>query len=154
MATTFRRREMAERIYISESDLQKLYGLIDQHGDARDGTAAERRAGELDRPIVVAADRLPADVVTMHSRVSFEDVLTGAVREVALVYPWSADPSAGRLSVLAPIGAALLGLRIGDTIEWPLPGGRTAKIRILSVAQPPRGDLSDDDSANREAARP
>jgi regulator of nucleoside diphosphate kinase len=145
---------MAERIYISESDLRQLYALIDQHGDVRNGTAAERLAGELDRAIVVAAEQLPADVVTMHSRVTFEDVRTGGVRQVVLVYPWSADPSAGRLSVLAPIGAALLGLQVGDTIEWPLPGDRTTEIRILSVAQPPRGAQPDGNSENREAPRP
>ncbi|MFL5391416.1 MAG: GreA/GreB family elongation factor, partial [Myxococcales bacterium] len=86
----------------------------------------------------VGAAELPPDVVRMHSQVTFEEVRTGAVREVVLVYPATADASAGRLSVLAPIGAALLGLRVGDRIEWPLPDDRTAEIRILSVAQPAR----------------
>jgi regulator of nucleoside diphosphate kinase len=127
---------MAERIYISEIDLDRLHALVDQHWDGRDGTAAERLAGELDRAIVVGPEELPSDAVTLHSRVAFEDIRTGAIREVVLVYPSAADASAGRLSVLAPIGAALLGLRVGDTIEWPLPDGRTAEIRILTVTQP------------------
>jgi regulator of nucleoside diphosphate kinase len=129
---------MAERIYISEFDHDQLHALVDQHRDGRDGMAAERLAGELDRAIVVGREELPADVVTMHSSVTFEDIRNRTVREVILVYPSAADAAAGKLSVLAPIGAALLGLRVGDTIEWPLPNDRTAKIKILSVGQPHR----------------
>jgi regulator of nucleoside diphosphate kinase len=129
---------MAKRIYISESDVAQLHALIDHHCERRDGSAAERLAAEIDRATIATSERLPPDVVTMHSRVAFEDMRSGAIREVVLVYPPESDASAGRLSVLAPIGAALLGLRIGDTIEWPLPDGRTAKIRILEVAQPRR----------------
>jgi regulator of nucleoside diphosphate kinase len=127
---------MAERIYISEFDHDQLHALIDQHWGGRDSVAAERLAGELDRAILVPPEELPPDVVTMHSRVAFEDMRNGTVREVVLVYPPAADATAGKLSVLAPIGAALLGLRVGDTIEWPLPGHRTARIRIVSVTQP------------------
>jgi regulator of nucleoside diphosphate kinase len=129
---------MAACIYVSQYEIDQLQRLVDQHWDGRDGAAAERLEAELDRATVVEPAELPPDVVRMHSRVTFEDVRTGAIREVVLVYPRAADASAGRLSVLAPIGAALLGLRVGDEIEWPLPDGRTAEIRILSVAQPAR----------------
>jgi regulator of nucleoside diphosphate kinase len=132
-----RELEMAERIYISTKDFDQLRSLVDQHSAGRDGTAAERLAGELDRAIVVEPDRMPPDVAAIESRVRFEDATSGSVREVVLVYPASADASAGRISVLAPIGAALLGLRTGDEIEWPLPDGRMAKIRILAVARAP-----------------
>ena len=108
---------MAERIYISKSDLQRLRSLVDQHSAGRDGLAAERLATELDRAIIVEPGHMPPDVVTIESRVTFEDARTRAIREVVLVYPAAADASAGRISVLAPIGAALLGLRIGDGIE-------------------------------------
>ena len=128
---------MAERIYISMTDLQNLRSLVDRHASGRDGGAAERLGAELDRAIVVEPDRMPPDVVTIPSRVTFEDVNTGAVREMVLVYPVAADVPAGRISVLAPIGAAVLGLRVGDSIEWPLPDGRTARIRILAVAPVP-----------------
>ncbi|HYG67633.1 MAG TPA: nucleoside diphosphate kinase regulator [Anaeromyxobacteraceae bacterium] len=132
---------MAERIYVRKSELDRLLSLVEQHPGGVDATAVERLEGELDRAIVVGdGEPLPPDVVTMDSRVVFEDGRTGNVREVTLVYPGGADASAGRVSVLAPIGAALLGLRAGDTIEWPLPQGRTARIRILSVAQPGTGD--------------
>jgi regulator of nucleoside diphosphate kinase len=133
---------MANRIYITKPDLHELHRLIDQHVDWRDGVAAHRLAGELDRAVVVDPQQLPADVVTMSSWVAFENMATGARREVIVVYPGDADPGAGRVSVLAPIGAALLGLRVGDTIEWPLPGDRTVGIRILEVKQPPRPEES------------
>jgi regulator of nucleoside diphosphate kinase len=130
---------MTERIYITISDFRDLHSLINQHSGGRDGAAAERLAGELDRALIVDVQQLPPDVVTMFSRVTFENVRTGARREVVVVPPADADPSTGRVSVLAPVGAALIGLRIGDTIEWPLPGDRTVEIRILGVEQPARG---------------
>jgi regulator of nucleoside diphosphate kinase len=127
---------MAERIYITEPELQRLRDLVEQHTEGRDGAAAERLGAELDRAIVVSPDRLPRDVVTVDARVKFEDEQTGAVREVVIVYPGAANAKEGRISVLAPIGAALIGLRTGDTIDWPLPDGRWAELRILSVSQP------------------
>lgn len=127
---------MGDRIYITEPELQRLRDLVEQHAQGRDGAAAERLGAELDRAIVVPPERLPADVATIDSRVTFEDERSGAVREVVIVYPRAANASAGRISVLAPIGAALIGLRNGDVIDWPLPDGRWAEIRILSVSQP------------------
>jgi regulator of nucleoside diphosphate kinase len=85
---------------------------------------------------VVEPGHVSSDVVSIGSRVVFEEESSGRVREVVLAYPSEANASAGRVSVLAPVGAALLGLRTGDEIDWPLPGGRTAEIRILSVRQP------------------
>jgi regulator of nucleoside diphosphate kinase len=127
---------MADRIYITDSDLERLRALVDQHTEGRDAASAERLAAELDRAVVVDPARLPGDAVTMDSRVTFEEARAGTIREVVLVYPANANPAAGRVSVLAPVGAALLGLRTGDEIEWPLPDGRTARIRILAVTQP------------------
>jgi regulator of nucleoside diphosphate kinase len=93
--------------------------------------------------VIVDRAELPADVVSMSSRVTFVDECSGQRREVTLVYPARAHPAAGRLSVLAPLGAALLGLSVGQTIEWPLPGGRTARVRIEAVHYQPEaaGDL-------------
>ena len=129
---------MADRIYITPSDVHDLHAVIEQHSHGRDEAAAERLAGEVERALFLEPHQLPADVVTMLSRVAFENLRTGTRREVLVVHPADADPSEGRVSVLAPIGAALLGLRKGDTIEWPLPGDRTAEIRILAVEQPAR----------------
>lgn len=121
-------------VYVSKSDMQRLRALAESHGSGRDAASAERLEAELDRAIVV--DQLPPHVVGIGSRVTFEDERTGSVREVVLVYPKEADASAGRISVLAPVGSALLGLTTGDNIEWPLPDGRRAHLRILSVTAP------------------
>jgi regulator of nucleoside diphosphate kinase len=122
---------MASRIQVARSEMDRLRALIEQHSEGRDAALAERLAAELDRAIVV--DELPPGVVGPGARVRFEDRRTGTVRDAVLTYPTDADASAGRISVLAPIGAALLGLAAGDTIAWPLPDGREARIRILSV---------------------
>jgi regulator of nucleoside diphosphate kinase len=122
---------MASRIHVARSEIERLRALVEQHSESRDAVAAEQLGAELDRALVV--DQLPPGVVAPGSRVRFEDERTRAVREAVLVYPSGADASAGRISVLAPIGAALLGLAAGDTIAWPLPGGREARLRILVV---------------------
>jgi regulator of nucleoside diphosphate kinase len=131
-----RRDVVSGRIYITSQELERLRALVDQHSEGRDGAAAERLGAELERAIVVDPERLPGDAVTVGSRVTFEDARTGSLREVVIVYPPAADASAGRVSVLAPIGAALIGQRRADVIDWPLPGGRVAELRILAVSQP------------------
>ena len=124
---------MAQRIYIAATEAKRLRELVEQHLEGREGATAERLAEELDRATIVDDGRVPRDVVSIGSRVRFEEEQSGRVREVVLVYPSDADASAGRVSVLAPVGAALLGLRVGERIEWPLPAGRTAQIRIRAV---------------------
>lgn len=121
----------SSRILVTRTEMDRLRDLVDQHSEGRDALAAERLAAELDRAVVV--ETLPPGVVAPGARVRFEDERTGVVREAVLVYPGEADASAGRISVLAPIGAALLGLAAGDSIAWPLPGGREARIRIIAV---------------------
>jgi regulator of nucleoside diphosphate kinase len=121
-------------IHVTTADLERLRALVDQNLASRDSEAAERLDNELDRAIPVEV--APPDVVTMGSRVAFVDESSGVRREVVLVFPREADASHGRVSVLAPIGSALLGLSAGDDIDWPLPDGRVARLRILSVAHP------------------
>jgi regulator of nucleoside diphosphate kinase len=128
---------MAARVQITRFDMDRLRALVEQHTEGRDAAAAERLDAELDRAVVV--DRLPPGVVAVGSRVRYEDE-RGGVREAVLVYPSGADVSRGRISVLAPIGAALLGLSVGDTIVWPLPDGRETRIRILAVEDPAGAD--------------
>jgi regulator of nucleoside diphosphate kinase len=92
---------------------------------------------ELDRAEVVAPERVPADVVTMNSEVRLKDLDTGKVMVYRIVYPntrptGSADP----VSVLAPLGTALLGYRAGDVIEWPVPRA-TRRLKVLDVVFQP-----------------
>jgi regulator of nucleoside diphosphate kinase len=92
---------------------------------------------ELDRAQVVSQEEFPPDVVSMRSTVVYEDADTGERGEAILVYPEEADMEHALISVLAPIGTALLGLSVGQSISWPVPGGRTRTIRVVSVAYQP-----------------
>ena len=92
---------------------------------------------ELDRAEIVADHEVPAGIVTMHARVRYLDETTGERTRVTLVYPHQTDMQRGRISVLAPVGAALLGLASGDAIEWPFPHG-IRRLRVEKVVQPPR----------------
>lgn len=97
-------------------------------------------ADELDRAIVVPVERVPREVVTMHSRVLYVDEQTGERREVELVYPEEANVTAGRISVLAPVGAALLGLSVGQSIDWGFPGGGVRRLRVERILSQPEAD--------------
>ncbi|HLS87061.1 MAG TPA: nucleoside diphosphate kinase regulator [Burkholderiales bacterium] len=113
-------------ILIPETELP-LLSRFDGHEPLR---------GELERAIVVSDEAMPSDVVTMYSRVVYVDERTGAEREVVLVYPSQADAAAGRVSVLAPVGTALLGLSAGQSIEWPFPDGSVRRLHVKAVVQP------------------
>ena len=132
-STTTKPRDLTA-IHLGERDLDRLREVVDRHAAGRDAAAAAQLEAELDRAVILPAGALPRDLVAMGSRVVFEDE-TGKRRDVQLVYPWEADPPRGRISVLAPVGAALLGLSVGQSIDWPLPGGRNAAITIVAVAQ-------------------
>lgn len=106
----------------------------------RNQEAAEALESELARARVVEPHEIPPDVVTMNSRVRFLDESTGQEREATLVYPKDADPAAGKISVLAPVGAALIGMRAGETIDWPLPNGRSKRLKILAVTWQPEAE--------------
>lgn len=92
---------------------------------------------ELARARLVAADQIGPDIVTMNSLVICRNELSGEQHEIELVYPHEADAGLGRVSVLAPVGAALLGLAVGSSIEWPLPGGRSTRVRVVAVLYQP-----------------
>lgn len=93
---------------------------------------------EIDRAELRRAGEMPADVVTMKSTVEFTDENTGSRRSVQLVYPQEADIAAGRISILTPVGAGLIGLREGQSIRWPDRDGQDHVLRVLQVRQPAR----------------
>ena len=128
-------------LLLSRLDCERLEALLD--GPLAAGLDTRGLAAELERAEVVEPAQMPADVVTMNSVVRVRDEESGEERELALVYPRDADGGADRVSVLAPVGSALLGLRGGDAIDWPMPGGRSARLRVLSVRYQPEaaGDL-------------
>ena len=125
-------------IIVTELDLARLRTVLDHH----DVPTAEALDTELHRAVVVPQREVPADVVTMNSDVLYEDEATGARRTVRVVYPRDADAGRGWVSVLAPIGSALLGLRVGQHIDWHVPAGRR-RLRIVEVPYQPEaaGDL-------------
>lgn len=125
------------RIIVTETDLERLQRVIEQHGGGRNTVLADMLEQELARAEVTSSQDVPPDVVTMNSVVVFEDEETGACREVTLCYPRDARSDEGRISVLAPIGSALIGLSVGQSIVWPIPGGRTRTLRIVSVPYQP-----------------
>lgn len=84
-------------------------------------------------------DELRPAVLSIRSSVMYEDVDTGERRGIVLVYPDEADLEPSLNSVLAPIGMALLGLSAGQSISWPVPGGRTRPIRVVSIDYQPEG---------------
>src|SRR5688572_32839270 len=130
---------MSHDIIITNVDRERLLPVLDGH----DAATGEPLDAELHRAVIVDQHAVPADVVTMNSEVVYEDCATGARRTVRVVYPKDADASAGRVSVLAPIGSALLGLRVGQAIDWRVPGG-VKRIRVAEIRYQPEaaGDLN------------
>jgi regulator of nucleoside diphosphate kinase len=122
-------------IVITESDAARLRELLAARARAeRDQDHLHELAAELERALIAQPGEVPGDVVTMHTRVQFLDLVSGARRELTLVFPREADLSAGCISVLAPLGTALLGYREGDEVEWEMPGG-LRRLRIEKVRQ-------------------
>jgi len=130
------------RITVSSLDLERLEDLLDSpRADGFPGKAALQ--AELARAEIVEPGKVPPDVVTMNSTVRFVTDSPEQEFQLTLVYPKDADNSGGKISVLAPVGSALLGLAVGDEIEWPRPGGGMTRVRIVDVVfQPERaGEL-------------
>lgn len=123
-------------IIVSNLDLARLNHLI--HALPTDSQPElDNLRYELDRAVVVAPENIPATVVTMNSTIQFIIEPTGKTFELTLSYPEDVQGKSGRISVLAPIGSALLGLAVGQQMEWPIPGGKTIQIRVLDVSYQP-----------------
>ncbi|MBM6606163.1 MULTISPECIES: nucleoside diphosphate kinase regulator [Leclercia] len=123
-------------IIINELDAERIDRLLEQPAFASLPVADALNA-ELDRAQMCTPQNMPHDVVTMNSKVKFRDLTTGEVRVRTLVYPAQMTDSATQLSVLAPVGAALIGLRAGDTINWALPGGTSTHLEVLELLWQP-----------------
>lgn len=123
-------------IYITEGDARRLQPLV-QSASLQKGPDAEnlkRLEAELERAHVVPEHELPADVITMNSTVELEDLEDGERLTYTLVFPEQADVDHGRISILAPLGSAMLGYRVGDEFEWPVPGGKI-RVRVLRLIE-------------------
>lgn len=127
-------RHTEPRITVTAADADRVRSVLDTATE-REREVADSLALELDRATIVDQRKIAKDVVTMNSRVVFEDG-SGNRREVTLVYPRQADVSNGKVSVLAPVGAALLGLSVGQEIRWAVPGSMKT-FRVIDVPYQP-----------------
>jgi regulator of nucleoside diphosphate kinase len=122
-------------IYITSEDNSKLRLLLSVALRSRANGTLQKLREELDRAVIVDPASIPAGVVTMDSRVEFEDISTGEVETYTLSFPDRANVEEKRISILAPIGTALIGYREGQTVNWSTPGGvRQLKLRRVTAA--------------------
>jgi regulator of nucleoside diphosphate kinase len=141
---TFERTHMKKRtIIITAEDYEELSDAIAATGKLSQRGTAEMRGleTELARAKIVQADEIPADVITMNSRAELLDLETSERMEFALVFPSEARIEEGRISVLAPLGTAMLGYRVGDEFEWTVPYG-LRRLKVVAVHFQPEAALA------------
>jgi regulator of nucleoside diphosphate kinase len=126
--------EQMPAIMVSTADYDRLVSLAAAAEERAPEVASALRT-EIERARVVPADALPANVVQMGSTLEFR-ADSGPERRVTLVYPGEADFAQGRISILTPIGAALIGLSPGQSIAWTARDGRRHRLIVLNVTQP------------------
>lgn len=124
------------QIILTSQDLDRLDALLDSLPAKAFPDKAALQA-ELDRAEVVEPQEVPPSVVTMNSTVRFSIENTDEDFCLTLVYPKDTDGNADRISILAPVGSALLGLSVGDELEWPRPGGGMMKVRVVEIVYQP-----------------
>lgn len=128
---------MRDRIYITEPDYERLRQLVLRRrgANAADHEYLDMLEQELDRAEVVDPDALPRDVVTMNSEVRLQDLDSGEIRVYRLIFPGQ-NRAGNCVSVLAPVGTAMLGYRVGSVIHWPVPKGMR-RLKVLEVIYQP-----------------
>jgi regulator of nucleoside diphosphate kinase len=122
-------------ITVSRIDLERIEALLERLPAAEADRLRAMRA-ELDRAEVVEPAAMPGHIVTMNSTVTFEDESNGEKLTLTLVYPAGAG-APGTVSILAPVGSALLGLARDQQIDWPTPDGRKRRLKVLEIAYQP-----------------
>lgn len=131
-------------IFITEYDLARLEELLEKVSteDSRDSKHLNELGDELLRAEVVEPRDIPADVITMNSQVCLKDLDSGEELVYTLVFPNDARLEENRISILAPVGTALLGYRVADTIKWKVPGGiRRLKVKKMLYQPEASGDF-------------
>jgi regulator of nucleoside diphosphate kinase len=130
---------MSQRnILITDIDRRRLGTLVEQAMNLRlvDRRCIADLEHELERATAVDPGEVPGDVVTMNSTVRLRDLDTGEEETYTLVYPTEANINENRISVLAPVGTAIIGYRVGDVIKWPVPGG-LVRLRVEEILYHP-----------------
>lgn len=132
-----------KKIQVTKTDHERLTAMIAsmRNVSAEDQACLDKLQGELDRARIIASKRVQPDVVTMNSAITLRDLDNGELYEYKLVYPQDADPEENKISILAPVGTALLGYSMGDVVEWPVPAGvRHLQIEGISYQPEAAGD--------------
>ena len=138
---------MVQNIFVTSFDLQRLHtqirALEESDNFPQDAEYIETLKAELAKAVVVYPAQVPDDVITMNSRVQLKDLDTKRQLEYTLVFPEKADAAARKVSILAPLGTALIGYRVGDTIEFKVPAG-IRKLQVLKIVYQPEsaGDFT------------
>ncbi|NMF89760.1 nucleoside diphosphate kinase regulator [Aromatoleum petrolei] len=127
---------MKPDIVISSQDLDRLEGLLAAPA-ARNRSDLNGLRDELARADVRDPQDMPADVITMNSRARFRELPGGREHELTLVYPGDVAAEAGKVSVFTPAGSALLGLAVGQTIDWESSDRQPIRIEVLGVTWQP-----------------
>jgi regulator of nucleoside diphosphate kinase len=126
-------------IYITAPDrlrLEKLIELAEGERGAENQEYLRRLEHELDLAETVSPEEVPGDVITMRSKVRLKDLTTGEEMVYTLAFPSEANFDEGRISVLAPVGTAMLGYRVGSRIEWQVPSG-LRRLRVEEILYQP-----------------
>ena len=121
----------SRNVVISAGDNARIHSSLEKANPE----VAELLLEELDSATILPDDQLPTNVVNMGSEVWFRDLESGSSSHCTLVFPHQADAAQQRVSVLAPVGAALIGLAEGETISWPVPDGKLRKLQVVTVKQ-------------------
>jgi regulator of nucleoside diphosphate kinase len=134
---------MMREIRITGPDMERLRALIEEarRGDPRKRAEFKDLEAELDRAMQVPAQEMPRDVITMNSEALLVDLDTGEEMIYRLVFPGQADIARMQISILAPVGTAMLGYRVGDAFEWEVPAGRR-RLMVKEILYQPEGDGS------------
>jgi len=130
---------MRERaIYITDHDMQRLRKLLEgmHNWNQKDREYLEHLEMELDRAILISSRKVPPNTVTMNSQVRVTDLDSGQEMTIELVFPSEANFKQGKISIMAPIGTALIGYRAGDVVEWKVPAG-VRRLKIEEVLYQP-----------------
>jgi regulator of nucleoside diphosphate kinase len=116
-------QKIKEKLVLSKNDYEIIMANIRNHHGSFNGQNAEELRGELKKARLVLPDEIPGDVVRLNSRVIIRDEKENKLIEICVVTPEKADMKQRRISVLSPIGTALIGYRKGDKVRWKVPAG-------------------------------
>lgn len=133
----------APQTILTKLDVERLSKILAQAEASYFATGVRLLREKVARSPSIPAEEVPPSLVTMNSLVAYVDERTGKRSEMVMAYPNDTDPARGRVSILSPVCASLLGLQIGQSVDCPMPDGQTARLRVVGIEYQPEkaGDL-------------